>query len=32
MKNMGSNVKKGDWFYFKVCKHVKNQKTFAFYS
>jgi hypothetical protein len=26
---MGSNVKKRDWFYFKVYKHAQNQKTFA---
>jgi hypothetical protein len=23
-------VKKGDWYYSKVCKHVKNQKLLAF--
>ncbi len=24
---MGSNVKKGNWFYSKVCKHAKDWKT-----
>ncbi len=24
MRNMGSGVKKRDWFYSKVCKHSKN--------
>jgi hypothetical protein len=32
MRNMGSDVKKRDWFYSKVCKHVKNQKTFTSHS
>jgi hypothetical protein len=27
---MGSNVKKGDWFYSKVYKHAKYQRTLAF--
>jgi hypothetical protein len=26
---MGSNVKKEDWLYSKVCKHAKNWKTLA---
>jgi len=29
VKNMGSNVNKRDWFYSKVYKHAKNQKTLA---
>jgi hypothetical protein len=32
VKSMGFDVKKKDWFYFKVCKHAKNQKTFASHS
>ncbi len=27
MRNMGSDVKKRDLFYSKVCKHAKNWKT-----
>ncbi len=23
-KDIGIDVKKGDWYYFKVCKHAKN--------
>jgi len=23
-KNIGIDVKKGDWYYLKVCKHAKN--------
>jgi hypothetical protein len=23
-KDIGTNVKKRDWYYFKVCKHAKN--------
>jgi hypothetical protein len=26
---MGSNVKKGDLFYSKICKHAKNTRTLA---
>jgi hypothetical protein len=29
---MGSNVKKRDWFYSKICKHAKNKRTFAYLS
>jgi hypothetical protein len=29
-KDIGIDVKKGDWYYFKVCRHAKNQKLFAF--
>ncbi len=25
-KDIGTNVKKGDWYYSKVCRHAKNQK------
>ncbi len=28
-KDIGIDVKKGDWYYFKVCRHVENQKLFA---
>jgi len=30
-KDIGIDVKKGDWHYSKVCKHAKNQKLFAFH-
>jgi hypothetical protein len=30
VKDMGSDVKKRDWFYSKVCKHAKNWKTHVF--
>ncbi len=29
-KGIGIDVKKGDWYYSKVCKHAYNQKLFAF--
>jgi hypothetical protein len=32
MRNMEFDVKKRDWFYSKVCKYAKNQKTFASHS
>ncbi len=28
-KDIMTNVKKRDWYYYKICKHVKNQKLFA---
>ncbi len=31
-KNIGNNVKKGDWYYSKVFRHAKNQKLFASYN
>jgi hypothetical protein len=29
-RNIGTNVKKKDWYHSKNCKHVKNYKLFAF--
>jgi exoribonuclease II len=29
--DIGTNVKKGDWYYSKVCKHAKNQKLFTYH-
>jgi hypothetical protein len=31
-KNIGNNVKKGDWYYSKVFRHAKNQKLFTSYN
>ncbi len=31
-KNIGIDVKKGDWYYLKVSKHAKNKKLLAFCS
>ncbi len=28
-KDIKNNVKKKDWYYYKVCKHAKNQKLFT---
>ncbi len=28
-KDIKNDVKKGDWYYYKVCKHAKNQKLFT---
>jgi hypothetical protein len=28
-KDIKTNVKKRDWYYYKVCKHAKNEKLFA---
>jgi hypothetical protein len=28
-RNIGTNVKKRDWYHFKDCKHAKNHKLFA---
>jgi hypothetical protein len=30
-KDIGTNVKKGDWYYSKFCRHAKNQKLFTFH-
>ncbi len=30
-KDIKNDVKKGDWYYYKVCMHAKNQKLFAFH-
>jgi exoribonuclease II len=27
-KDIKNDVKKSDWYYYKVCKHAKNQKLF----
>jgi hypothetical protein len=27
--NIGTNVKRGDWYYSKYCKHAKNHKLLA---
>jgi uncharacterized protein YbaA (DUF1428 family) len=29
-KDIGIDVKKGVWYYFKVCRHAKNQKIVCF--
>ncbi len=31
-KNIGTNVRKRDWYYSKVSKHAKNKKLLAFCS
>jgi hypothetical protein len=31
-RNIGTNVKKGDWYHFKDCGHAKNHKLLAFHS
>ncbi len=31
-KNIGTDVKKGDWYYLKVSTHAKNPNLFVFYS
>ncbi len=31
-KNIGTNVKKGDWYFSKYCKHAKNHKLFTSHS
>ncbi len=31
-KNIGTNVKKWDWYYSKVSRHAKNKKLFTFRS
>jgi hypothetical protein len=31
-KNIGTSVKKRDWYYSNVCKHAKNWKLHAFYN
>jgi hypothetical protein len=30
--NIGIDVKKGDWYHSKDCKHAKNYKLFAFHN
>lgn len=31
-RNIGTNVKKGDWYHTKYCKHAKNHKLFVYCS